>query len=169
MEVGPDRRGACRYPAQGVPVLIAWPQAAERPSPAATQPSWNRAWGPRAASQSPGAGCEVSSGCTPEEVGPCPDGLTHRSGRLLDLSQTGLCVHLDQLPPDGQRLWLAYRDSGAPSWVQVVPQSVSEVPSGGFLLRLSFAYGCPYGLFSETVLRPGIRKAGGRGESPVAG
>jgi hypothetical protein len=80
----------------------------------------------------------------------------------MDLSQTGLCIRLDQLPPPGQRLWLAYRDCGASCWVEVLPQSVSEDPSGAFLLRLSFPEGCPYGLFSETVLKPGIRGAGGR-------
>ena len=80
--------------------------------------------------------------------------LIPHEAELIDISQTGICLLLRQLPPGKGRLWLGSAEHTAGGWAEVILRSVSEPRADRFLLRLSFADHCPYELFKIAVVQP---------------
>jgi hypothetical protein len=80
--------------------------------------------------------------------------MVQHEAQVLDISQSGLCLILDRLPPTDRALWIGIGGSNPISWSQVILKSLSELDSGQFLLRLSFVEDCPYDLFKHAVLFP---------------
>ena len=88
----------------------------------------------------------------------CP-GATTRPVLLLSISQTGLLVLTDVVPPPGAELWFRMAEGVALDWVEV-DLKVSESNARGNLVRLVFGEQCPYDLFKDVVLgNPSARKS----------
>jgi hypothetical protein len=80
---------------------------------------------------------------------------------VLDISQTGLCIALSDLPPRDRGLWVGIRGTSPMGWSGVVLRSLSEPQPGRFLLRLSFVNDCPYELFKYVVFQPTAERVPG--------
>jgi hypothetical protein len=127
---GPDRRLSFRYRVDPLDVLIAWPLITSNDSNRPTERA-----------------CD-------EEVGlSASTALVKQKAQMVDLSQTGLSLLVEHLPPSDRSLWIGASKSSRIPWSEVALRSLSQLAPGHFLLRLSFLESCPYELFKAAVLR----------------
>jgi len=71
---------------------------------------------------------------------------------ILNISQSGLSLIVDCLPPGDRKLWVGMGGVEPGEWAEVAVRSVSVPKPGQYRLGLSFAHGCPYSLFRAAVL-----------------
>jgi hypothetical protein len=128
-----DRRGSFRYAVDGVCIAIGWPM------------------GP---SNLPSGQPPTAHHRNPQDPGLPHGQLVLHEAAVVDISQSGLCLMLSQLPPRDRGLWVGIGGGDPACWSGVVLRSLAEPRPGQFLLRLSFVKDCPYELFKYVVLQP---------------
>jgi len=78
--------------------------------------------------------------------------FVRKQASILNISQSGLSLIVDCLPPGDRKLWVGMEGTEPGEWAQVAVRSVSEPKPGQYRIGLSFVYGCPYSLFRFAVL-----------------
>jgi hypothetical protein len=78
--------------------------------------------------------------------------FVRKESSILDISQSGLSLIVDCLPPGDRKLWVGMGGMEPGEWAEVAVRSVSAPKPGQYRLGLSFAHGCPYSLFRLAVL-----------------
>lgn len=151
-----DRRVSHRYPVSGVSVSVGWHPSSDRTSALSMSARTERGRGAQGTPATSGP----SSARQPDDPRTAPrapnlDLLVRQPGELVDISQAGLCILLNQPAPADRHLWIGFSHREELLWTEAVLRSLSASRSGGFLIRLSFVEGCPYEVFSAIVTRPG--------------
>ena len=85
------------------------------------------------------------------EVAPVAGGATSPA-LLLDFSERGALVAVDELPPAGAKLWLGLDRPVRPEGVEVIQVDSTRTKIGPHLLRVRFALICPPPIYSSVVL-----------------
>ena len=149
-----DRRDCFRYEVEGMTLLLAWAEVAEISPPVQGTFGFRRMMGiscersiPWNQSQSLGASLGFKEG---EESTATKFVRTEFS--ILNISQSGLSLIVDCLPPGDRKLWVGMGGVEPGEWAEVAVRSVSVPKPGQYRLGLSFAHGCPYSLFRAAVL-----------------
>lgn len=165
-----ERRGSIRYEVEGVGVLLGWnrdyPITAEdttssamfrRRSNTQINQSSRRTDAFRGANSS-------NSGAVPpadenqgnlnegELISFDPDRFQKVGALVIDLSQSGIRLILDQPPPPDRKIWLGNSHMQLVDWSEVRLKSVSEHQPGRFMVRLAFVKACPYDVFKCAVM-----------------
>ncbi|MGO9596566.1 MAG: hypothetical protein ACLP7Q_00930 [Isosphaeraceae bacterium] len=158
---GLERRGSFRYKVARIEVLFGWRQGASAVSTGAAgmveERTVNHPSGIGLAGYgSGGVGPKAMRGL---EATSLPADFDHHEARVHDVSQTGLCLIVDRLPPDNRDLWIGLKGTLPVVWSRVVLRSLSEPYPGCFMLRLSFKESCPYDLFKLAVTHKGDTRA----------
>jgi hypothetical protein len=150
-----DRRDCFRYEVEGMKLLLAWAEVAETIPPVQKTFGFRRVMGissegskPLNQSQSLGASLSFKEG---EE--PTATKFARRESSILNMSQSGLSLIVDCLPPGDRKLWVGMGGEEPGEWAEVAVRSVSEPLPGRYRLGLSFTHGCPYSLFRFAVLK----------------
>lgn len=77
--------------------------------------------------------------------------MQHCRARILDLSQTGISLISEAIPPENQPAWVRLDGPQASDWVEGTVRGISQRDPGRFLVRLAFRDGCPYDFFKAAV------------------
>jgi hypothetical protein len=162
-----ERRSSCRYPVIDASAVLSWWEAIASPPAVVTNPRDDLKLTPaeesvygRVMARWPGSHGVSSAARATAELArdPLPrveDSMQSRSSavRLLDISQTGLMVLSEAVPPAGGRLWLRLEAPEVTDWVEVILKgSTPEVP-GVHRVRLAFRDACPYDIFKAVVYK----------------
>jgi pSer/pThr/pTyr-binding forkhead associated (FHA) protein len=75
------------------------------------------------------------------------------NARLLDISQTGVLVLSEAVPPAGERIWFRLETPQITDWVEVVPKGSAPGTAGAHRVRLAFREACPYDIFRAVVYK----------------
>lgn len=150
-----DRRDCFRYEVEGMTLLLAWAEVAEIIPPVQGTSGSRRVMDiscegsiPLNQSQSLGASLGFKEG---EESSATK--LVRTESSILNISQSGLSLIVDCLPPGDRKLWVGMVGVEPGEWAEVAVRSVSVPKPGQYRLGLSFAHGCPYGLFRFAILK----------------
>ena len=150
-----DRRDCFRYEVEGMTLLLAWAEVAEIIPPVQGTSGFRRVMDiscegsiPLNQSQSLGASLGFKEG---EESSATK--LVRTESSILNISQSGLSLIVDCLPPGDRKLWVGMVGVEPGEWAEVAVRSVSVPKPGQYRLGLSFAHGCPYGLFRFAILK----------------
>jgi hypothetical protein len=155
-----DRRESLRYQVDEMKIVLAWSESAEILSPSHELPTAHRTTGHYGEEadflwwyRSRGASLpNVGAGYGVAETG---FDLVHAS--ILNMSQFGLCLLVDSLPPGDCKLWVGMVGAESCEWAQVSVCSLSEPQPGRYRLGFTFAHGCPYSMFRIAVLKSRAR------------
>jgi len=71
---------------------------------------------------------------------------------ILDFSQSGALIVVDQVLPPGSHAWLALDRPASPIGVEAIPVAATMSRSGPHLLRVAFVTPCPDAMFKTVVL-----------------
>jgi hypothetical protein len=158
---GIERRDSIRYKVEHIEVLFGWRQGVSAVSTGSAGTVEERAVNHPSGIGLAGYG---SGGVGPKAMrGPeatsLPADFDHHEARVHDISQTGLCLLVDRLPPDNRDLWIGVKGTWPIVWSRVVLRSLSEPYPGCFMLRLSFKETCPNDLFKLAVMPKGDTRA----------
>jgi hypothetical protein len=63
---------------------------------------------------------------------------------LLDISQDGAALVVDDVPAEGLVAWVRPRSDPKPEWVEAVVRGVERTPRGPHLVRVAFRTPCPW-------------------------
>lgn len=151
----PDQRESYRYQVDEMRTVLAWPTAAE------IVPRVHGTVSLRSVMGLSGEGSislnrSRSFGASPgirEQDDSTATSLVLVQASILNISQSGLSVIVDSLPPGDRKLWVGMEGAEPCEWAEVTVRSLSEPQPGRFRLGLSFAHGCPYSLFRIAVLK----------------
>lgn len=164
-----DRRDCFRYEVEGMTLLLTWAEVAEISPPVQGTFGFRRVMGiscersiPWNQSQSLGASLGFKEG---EESTATKFVRTESS--ILNISQSGLSLIVDCLPPGDRKLWVGMEGTEPGEWAEVAVRSVSEPKPGQYRLGLSFAHGCPYSLFRFAVLNSLDKRSVSRSTDPL--
>jgi hypothetical protein len=167
-ESAKDRRGSCRYPVADVTAVLSWYEPVS--IPAVIPPDPKEVANLSAAEETiyakvmgrwPGNRNGTQSSRTAVALGrdPMPSvEVTRKScvagARLVDISQTGIQVVSEAVPPADQRVWLRLESPQPSDWVEVVMKGTSPEGQGkAHRVRLAFLHSCPYDFFKVVVYR----------------
>jgi hypothetical protein len=152
---GVERRGSVRYKVKGIYVLFGWRQGESGVSTGSVGTVSDGAANPPSdvelAARGPG-GAGPEGVRDPESASLSADFDQHEA-RVHDVSQTGICLIVDRLPPNNRDLWIGVKETWPISWSRVVLRSISEPLPGRFMLHLSFKESCPYDLFKLALMQ----------------
>jgi hypothetical protein len=73
--------------------------------------------------------------------------------RLVDISQTGVLVLSEAVPPADERVWLRLETPQVTDWVEVVPKGSTPEGPGAHRVRFAFREACPYDIFKAVVYK----------------
>jgi predicted component of type VI protein secretion system len=165
-----ERRNSCRYPAAHAEAVLSWwepiaaplvvlPAAKDESTLSATEESVYR----RVMARWPGShqGTPAERAAAELARDPLPaveEAMQSRvsSARLVDISQTGVLVLSEAVPPPGERLWLRLETPQVTDWVEVVLKGSTPQAPGAHRVRLAFRDACPYDIFKAVVYtKPG--------------
>lgn len=143
---GVERRGSFRYKVANFEILFAWRQGVDKVATGSagtvTEPTGGALSGIGPAGN--GSGGAGPKAVRSPEASSLPTDFDHHVARVCDISQTGLCLIVDRLPPDNRDLWVGVKGTRPIVWSRVILRSLSEPHPGCFMLRLSFEESCPY-------------------------
>jgi pSer/pThr/pTyr-binding forkhead associated (FHA) protein len=164
-----ERRASCRYPVADAEAVLSWwepvPSASvvppassdeRKPSEPETEESIYR----RVMARWPGShdGSPAERATAELVRDPLPaveESMQSRvsSARLLDISQTGVLVLSEEVPPAGERIWFRLETPQITDWVEVVPKGSAPGTAGAHRVRLAFREACPYDVFRAVVYK----------------
>jgi pSer/pThr/pTyr-binding forkhead associated (FHA) protein len=165
-----ERRGSCRYPVADALAVLSWwePMAAptvvmaeprvDRNAEAAPATVYSRMMARWPGSHNGTPSSRAAAELARDPLPPVEKTMTLCTcwARLIDISQTGLLVRSETIPPVDAQVWLRLEDARLPDWVEVVVKGGTPEPSGVYRVRLAFRESCPYDLFKAVVYtRPG--------------
>lgn len=162
-----DRRSSCRYPVADVDAVLSWYEPIASPAVIVPAPKGEPKLSfaeetiySRVMSRWPGGcnGTPASRAGVALARDPMPSVEASRKScvsgaRLLDISQTGVQVLSEAVPPADQRIWLRLARPHATDWVEVVMKGSSPEAQGAHRVRLAFLQSCPYDFFKVVVYR----------------
>jgi pSer/pThr/pTyr-binding forkhead associated (FHA) protein len=165
-----ERRASCRYPVTNVDAVLSWWEPVAHRVVIVSEPKDDPRLSPteetiysRMMARWPGShnGTPASRAAADLARDPLPAvEETMKScvsgARLVDISQTGMLVLSERIPPADQRLWLRLENPLISDWVEVVLKGATHANQGGHSVRLAFREACPYDFFKAVVYqKPG--------------
>jgi hypothetical protein len=162
-----ERRASCRYEANGAgvlswweplsasPVVLAAPAPKDEPGSVVHETVYARIMGRFAGAPRESASARAAAELARDPLPPLEGSMCSRTSpaRLLDISQTGVLVLCDALPPANVRVWLRLETPQVSDWVEVIPRGTTSDALGGHRLRLAFRESCPYDIFKAVVYK----------------
>jgi hypothetical protein len=71
--------------------------------------------------------------------------------RLVNISQTGVLVLSQSVPPADAQVWFRLQTPQPSDWIEVVLKGAIPANAGIYRVRLAFCEACPYDLFKAVV------------------
>jgi pSer/pThr/pTyr-binding forkhead associated (FHA) protein len=160
-----ERRGSCRYPVSNVDALLSWWEPVAHRAVIDSEPKDDPGLSPteetiysRMMARWPGSHNGTPASRAAAELARDPLPAVEEtmkscvsSARLVDISQTGMLVLSEKVPPADQQLWLRLENPLITEWVEVVMKGATHANQGGHSVRLAFREACPYDFFKAVV------------------
>jgi hypothetical protein len=165
-----ERRASCRYPVADTVAVLSWWEPIASPSVVLSAPKeepklapddesiYRRVMARWPAGHSGTAAARATAELARDPLPPVEESMQSRASgaRLVDISQTGLMVLSEAVPPADGRIWLRLETPLITDWVEVVVKGSSLAAPGAHRVRLAFREGCPYDIFKAVVYtKPG--------------
>jgi pSer/pThr/pTyr-binding forkhead associated (FHA) protein len=159
-----ERRASCRYPVSEACAVLSWWEPRELPavivSELKTDPTsssvntiYARIMTRWSESHNGTPSARAAAELARDPLRPIEETMKACSSpaRLVNISQTGVLVLSESVPPADAQVWLRLETPQPSDWIEVVIKGAIPADAGMYRVRLAFREACPYDLFKALV------------------
>jgi hypothetical protein len=160
-----ERRGSCRYPVANAYAVLSWWEPMDVPAVVFSRQKsdtdlavnadtvYSRIMARWSGSHNGTPSARAVAELARDPLRPLEETMKvcSSAARLLDISQTGMLVLSETVPPADGQVWLRLESPQPSGWIEVLIKGATAAGPGMHRVRLAFRDTCPYDLFKAVV------------------